>query len=94
MNNHNLENGTFDILKYTMGSPIFIVKYVWENPSEYKVFLRYNIGVAPITQLRTCVMKIVHVQGKSPYVFIVIFHTIRNFLKGKNSLPLGVNSFL
>ena len=23
-------------------------------------------GIAPVTQLRTCVMKIVHIQGRSP----------------------------
>ena len=33
-------------------------------------------GVSPITQLRTCVIKIVNIA-----------------LKGKNSLPLGANSF-
>ena len=37
------------------------------------------IGVAPITQLRMCVMKIVHIQGESSYVVIGSFHTIRNY---------------
>ena len=27
-----------------------------------------DIGVAPITQLRKCVMKIIHIQGRSPNV--------------------------
>ena len=36
------------------------------------------ICVAPNTRLRTCVMKIAHIQGKSPNVVIVIFHTLRN----------------
>ena len=37
------------------------------------------IGVAPITQLGTCVMKIVHIQWKSPYMVILNFLTIMNF---------------
>ena len=36
------------------------------------------IVVAPIMQLRTCVIKIVNIQGRSPYVVKVIFHVIRN----------------
>ena len=36
------------------------------------------IGADPITQLRTCVMKIVHSQGRSPNLVKVIFHNIRN----------------
>ena len=27
-----------------------------------------SIGVAPITQLRTCITKLVHIQGRSPNV--------------------------
>ena len=49
------------------------------------------IGVAPITQLRTYVMKI---QGKTPYVEAVFPKPQGTPLKGKNSLPLGANSFL
>ena len=45
------------------------------------------IGVAPIMQLRTCVMKIVHIQGRSPNVVKVIFHTIRNYSKRKEFAP-------
>ena len=33
---HNLENSTWDPLKYTIGSPIVWYQYVWENPSKYK----------------------------------------------------------
>ena len=53
---HNLENSTCDPLKYTMGSPILIVSYVWENPSEYKRLnrdgdcidtSRTSLGLAP-----------------------------------------------
>ena len=42
------------------------------------------IGVAPITQLRTYVMKI---QGKSPNVEAVFPKPQGTPLKGKNSLP-------
>ena len=38
-----------------------------------------DIGVAPIRQLCMCVMKIVHIEGRSPNVVKVIFHTIRNY---------------
>ena len=35
-----------------------------------------------------------NIQGRSPNVVKVIFHTKGTALKGKNSLPLGANSFL
>ena len=34
------------------------------------------MGATPITQLRKCVMEILHTQGKSPNVVILNFHTI------------------
>ena len=34
---HNLEHATCDPLKYTIGSPIWVL-YVWENPPAYKGF--------------------------------------------------------
>ena len=37
-----------------------------------------SIGVAPIKQLRTCVIKISNIQGRPPNVVKVIFHTKRN----------------
>ena len=55
------------------------------------------IGVAPITQIRICVIKMeTGIQGSSLTCNVVkrIFRTIRTALKGKNSLPLGANSFL
>ena len=52
------------------------------------------IFVTPIAQLRMCVMTIVHIQGKSPNVLIVISIPLGTSLKGKNSLPEGANSFL
>ena len=36
-------------------------------------------GVAPITHLRTCVIKIVHIQRRQYYVQILLFHTMGNF---------------
>ena len=45
----------------------------------------YLVSVALISQLRTCVMEIVLIQGKLPNVVILNFHTIRNFSEGANS---------
>ena len=47
------------------------------SPSCWKTRLKI-IDVAPITQLRTCVIKIANIQWRSPNVVKVIFHTIRN----------------
>ena len=49
------------------------------------------IGIAPISQLRTYVMKIVHIQGRSPNV-VSDFPYHKELLL--NWLPLGTNSFL
>ena len=62
-------------------------------PPCWKYFVA-AIGVAPITQLRTCVIKIItlkggHLSGKSDFP-----KPKGTALKGKNSLPLGANSFL
>ena len=51
------------------------------------------IGIAAILQLRTCVMKIVHIQGKSYSVEIVLSILYGTALKGKNLPPLGANPF-
>ena len=53
-----------------------------------------SMGVAPNTHLRTCVLKIVHIHGKSHNVVTVFFITKGTALKGNNSLPLRANSFL
>ena len=36
------------------------------------------IDVAPISHLRMCVMKTVHIQWKSSNVILMVFHIIRN----------------
>ena len=42
---NNLENSTCDPLKYTMGSPIFIVSLsIIENPAAYKGFITTGKG--------------------------------------------------
>ena len=53
------------------------------------------IGVAPFTQPTHVRDKNSNIQGRSPNVVKVIFHTLRNCSqRKKNSLPLGANSFL
>ena len=52
-------------------------------------FNLHTIDVAPIMQLCMCVMKIIHIQGGSHHVV-----SDGPYTKGKNSLPLGANSFL
>ena len=49
---------------------------------------------SPITLLPKCVMKIVHIQVKSPNTEVRFFQPQGTSLKGKNSLPAGANSFL
>ena len=53
-----------------------------------------TIGVAPITQDTHVRNKNSNIQGRSLNVIKVIFHTIRTAHKGKNSFPLGANSFV
>ena len=55
------------------------------DPHCEKPFLTYpnmltmkDTGVGPITQLRTWVIKNSNIQGRSPNVVKVIYHTIRN----------------
>ena len=72
--------------------------------NHYHVFIRAKsairtidsiaIGVAPMTLLRTCVIKIVNIQGRSPNMVQRFNIPLGTALKGKNSLPLGANSFL
>ena len=66
-----------------------------EMVKKEKVLILVYIGVDPITQLRTCVIKS-NIQGRSPNVEKVIFHTIRNCSQRKELAPppLGANSFL
>ena len=54
------------------------------------------IGVAPITQITHVRNKNSNIQGRSLNAIKVIFHIIINCSqrKGKNSVPLGANSFL
>ena len=53
-----------------------------------------NIGVAPITQLRMCVIKIVMLKGGHLMPLELFSIPKGTALKGKNSLPLETNSFL
>ena len=52
-----------------------------------------TICVAPITQLRTYVIKIVSFKGGHLNVLTVIFHTIRNFSIRKKFAPRGSEFF-
>ena len=55
----------------------------------------FIIDLASITLLRICVFKLVNCQWKSPNVHgEIVFHTISTSFGGKNSLPLGADSFL
>ena len=40
---HNLDHFTYDPLKYTLGSPIFIYQYVWGNLLEYNELTNLKI---------------------------------------------------
>ena len=56
-------------------------------------FVLTFIGVVPLTQLRTCVIEIVHIPGKSHNVLISNFHAIRNFSLRKELAPTGSEFF-
>ena len=55
---------------------------------------RTFIGVAPIMQLRTCVIQIVTFKGGHLRWLKRFSISLGTTLKGKNSLPLGANTFL
>ena len=59
-------------------SHVFIMVINVKMPTVVGMIIVFSvIGVAPITQLRTCVTQIVHNQGRSPYVVSnYIYHKV------------------
>ena len=57
----------------------WVPAYLIFQLSEYECLVADVTGVAPVTQLRPCIMKIVPIQGKSLNWVILNFHNIRNF---------------